>query len=135
MRNASSAIDQPIPKSLIHRDRTARTIHSNGPGSLIFGFRREVETQSDAELALLSIRVLLQFGSTQITSRINVRRLDRLSYNSAYGLGDMLVKETSDTVVVHAVTERALLVSKINLSTPDHVAKVAAQSSNMERMN
>src|ERR1700691_677324 len=104
MRHSSSPINQPVAQSLIDLHRTLRSIQSYGPRSCQLRFRRKIHTQSNADLTLLPVSVLLQFGPAQVRPKINIRRLDRFTRDSADGVRNLMVEEAGNTLVLGKVS-------------------------------
>src|SRR5579864_1411280 len=81
VRQLSSTICKTVPQCLVHSDRAAGSVQPNGPRRCELRLGRKVQTERNAELALLSVGVLFQFCSTQVRGEINIRRLQRLPGN------------------------------------------------------
>ncbi len=122
MRHLRSPIDQAIAERLINLDRAFGSIQSYGPRRCQLRFRRKIQTQRNAEFALLAVGVLLQFGAAQVGSKINIGRLDRFSHNGADGVRNLKVEETGNAFIVHCISPRTLLVAK-----PDRSARIACR--------
>ena len=130
-----SPVDQAIAQRLINRDDSARSIEPYGPRGCEVRFRREIQTQSNAELTLLPVGVLLQLGAAQVGGQINIRRLDRFSRDGTDRSRNLAMEEACNTFIVGTVTPRALLVAECSASPTDGVPVVAAQRGKIERVN
>jgi hypothetical protein len=108
--DARSTIYKPFAQSLIYSDCPLPTIQTNGPGSFPTRLGREIQAQRYAEFALFSINVFLEDGTAQVGGRVNIGWNDWLTHDEAYGFGHLLVKKTSDALVVNSITPGTLLV-------------------------
>src|SRR5258708_1104004 len=100
MGHLCSAVDQSVAQCLIYRDGSFTRIKPYRPrgGQLRLG--RKIQAQSNAELALLPVGVILQLSAAQVGREINIRRLDRFSGDGADGTGNLVVEETRHTLTV-----------------------------------
>src|ERR1700720_965108 len=79
--------------------------------------------------------MFLQLGAAQVRGQIDIRRLDRLSPDQAHGICNLMVEESSNTLIMGYIATRALLVPEPNGSSADRTPVVAAQCRNMKRVN
>jgi hypothetical protein len=104
MRHSGSAVDQAITKGLINRDCAFGSIEADRPRGGQVGLGRKIQAQRNAELALLPVGVLLQFGAAQIRRQIDIRGLDSLSRDGAHRLRNLMMEESCDALVVGDVS-------------------------------
>src|SRR5579872_279408 len=135
MRQARAAVGQAVADSLIDGHSSSRGVEPNGPRRCQRGLGRKIEAEGDAEFALFTIGVLLEFGSAEIRGEIDVRRLKWLSGDGAESGRDLMMEEPRHRFVVRDIAARTLGVTEINGSSPDQMAIVAAQSRQVEGMD
>ena len=87
----------------MNRDRPAGSVQSNRPWSFEIRLGRKVQTESNTELALFPVGVLLELCSAQVRREVNVGRLQRFAGNGAKGRRKLSVEESRDRVVVRHV--------------------------------
>lgn len=100
MRQPGSPVDQPVAQRLVDSDGTFRSVQAYRPRGCELRFRRKVQTQGNAELALLPVDMLLQVGATQVRREINIRRLDCFSYDVTDCLCNLVMEEARNALVV-----------------------------------
>src|SRR5215469_7909312 len=128
MRQLRSTICQAVSQSLINRNCSPRCLEMDWPGSRKRRFGRIVETERDAEFALLAIRVLFERSSAQIRSHVDIRWLERLARHLAERCSNLMMKKSGHRIVVDGVTPRTLTVSQRNGAGPNLLPIVAASS-------
>lgn len=111
MRQVAPAIEQPIPKSLVHRHLAVLRIQMQRPGRFARGLRRIIQAQGNAELALLPINVLVQLRSALLGGEVYVGRLDGLTHDVRNRNSQLMVEETGDPVIVRAIATRPGFIS------------------------
>lgn len=135
MRQPSAAVGKAVPEGLINGNDTSWRVEANGPRRGQRGLRRKIETERNAEFALLAIGVLLQFCSAEIRGQVNVGRLERLASHGAERGRHLMVEEARDWLVVGDVTARTLKVAELNRSGADQMAVITTQGRNVKRMD
>src|SRR3954469_4626870 len=135
MRQARPAIGEAVSNCLVNGQHPAWSVQLNRPRRGEFRFRRKVQAKCDAELALLAIRVFLQFGAAQIRGQIYVRRLHGLSCNSTDAGCNALVKKSRYGIIVSNVTSRTLAVPQSDRTRTNLMPVVPAQRSEMKRVH
>src|SRR5258708_17012424 len=135
MGHLCSAVDQSIPQCLIYRDGSFTRIKPYRPRGCQLRLGRKIQTQSNAELALLPVDVLLQLSAAQVGRQINIGRLDRFAHDRANRIRNLVMEEPRHTFIVRDVAPQALFVAQSNASLPDGMPVVAAQSCEVERVN
>src|SRR5215469_12198751 len=103
MRQLRSTICQAVSQSLINRDCSSRCVEMDWPGSRKRRFGGIVETERDAEFALLTICVLFERSSAQTRSQVDVRWLERLARHPAERRSNLMMKKAGNRIVVDGV--------------------------------
>ena len=107
-------------------NRAPECFKPDGPGRLTRRLRRKIQTERNAELALRPVGVFGQFCSAQVRSKVNVRRLDRLTRNRADRANELVMKEARHTLVVGYVAQWIAAITQTKRTPADPLPVVTA---------